>query len=250
AYDTYLWQGLGQPQEKKGVEIHNRFWKQCVLWLAHQEEEEGQVYARPEFRRLPIGGDQTIWVGLKSPAGGDDPKAELEVKILPPGQDKPEDEAKAPRQTVLKTTRDGQPASKVLFKPPVQGEYTIVVTAPMKGPDGQPMLGPDGKPQRYRSAVRFIAFPEVSDEMLLITAAPSFMEKVAGASGGKALRLEELPDFLRELKGQNLENMKPKPRYMPDWRRNHSKGFLPGWLVLFVTFLGLEWGLRRLWGMV
>ncbi|HXD86823.1 MAG TPA: hypothetical protein VN641_10025, partial [Urbifossiella sp.] len=102
----------------------------------------------------------------------------------------------------------------------------------------------------YRSAVRFIAYPEVSDEMLLIAAAPSFMEKVAGASGGKALRLEELPDFLRELKGQNLENMKPKPRYMPDWRRNHSKGFLPGWLVLFVTFLGLEWGLRRLWGMV
>src|SRR6185437_12648612 len=103
--------------------------------------------------------------------------------------------AKAPRQTVLKTTRDGQPASKVLFKPPVQGEYTIVVTAPMKGPDGQPMIGPDGKPQRYRSAVRFIAYPEVSDEMLLIAAAPSFMEKVAGASGGKALRLEELPDF-------------------------------------------------------
>ena len=51
-YDTYLWERLGLPENKDGVEIHNRFWKQCVLWLAHQEDEEGQVYARPEFRRL------------------------------------------------------------------------------------------------------------------------------------------------------------------------------------------------------
>ena len=55
---------------------------------------------------------------------------------------------------------------------------------------------------------------------------------------------------MKELKGQKLDTLKPKPRYLPDWRRNHSKGFLPGWLVLFVTFLGVEWGLRRLWGMV
>lgn len=250
AFDTYLWQRLGQPKSNQGVEIHHRFWKQCVLWLAHQEEEEGQVYARPDFRRLPVGGDQTIWVGLKSPAGGDDPNAELEVKILPPGQDKPEDEEKAPRQTVLKASKDGKPGSKVVFKPAVAGEYTVVVTSPMKGPDGKPMTGPDGKPQKYRGTARFIAFPDISDEMLRVGAAPDFMEKLAAASGGKALRLEDLPDFLKELKGQTLESWKPKPRYVPDWRRNHSHGFLPGWLVVFVTLLGLEWGLRRLWGMV
>ena len=250
AFDNYLWRHLGQPETKQGIEIHGRFWKQCVLWLAHQEDEEGQVYARPEFRRLAVGGDQTIWVGLKSPAGGDDPNAELEVKILPPGQDKPEDEDKAPRQTVLKTTKDGKPATKVLFKPTVAGEYNVVVTSLMKGPDGKPMLGPDGKPQKYRGTARFIAFPDVSDEMLRVSADPQFMEKLALASGGKALRLEDLPDFLKELKGQKLDTLKPKPRYLPDWRRNHSKGFLSGWLVLFVTFLGVEWGLRRLWGMV
>ena len=242
AYDTYLWQRLGQPESQQGVEIHNRFWKQCVLWLAHQEDEEGQAYARPEFRRLAVGSDQTIWVGLKSPLGGDDPNAELEVKILPPGQDRPEDEAKAPKQTVLKTTKDGKPANKVLFKPPAQGEYTVVVNATGKGPDGQT--------QKFRGTARFIAFPDVSDEMLRVAADPQFMEKIALASGGKALRLEDLPDFLKELKGQKIDTLKPKPRYLPDWRRNHSKGFLPSWLVLFVTFLGFEWGLRRFWGMV
>jgi hypothetical protein len=244
AYDTYLWQRLGQPETRQGVEIHNRFWKQCVLWLAHQEEEEGQAYARPEFRRLPVGGDQTIRVGLTSPAGGDDPTAELDVRILPPGQDSAADEEKAPRQTVLKDAK----GSKVLFKPPVAGEYTVVVTSPMKDPSGNPVIGRDGKPQKYRGTARFIAFPDVSDEMLNVAADHRFLEKLATASGGKALRLEDLPNFLKELKSQPLESIKPK--YFPDWRRNHSKGFLPGWLVVFVTLLGLEWGLRRFWGMV
>jgi hypothetical protein len=240
-YDTYLWEKLGQPENTEGVEIHSRFWKQCVLWLAHQEDEEGQAYARPEFRRLAVGSDQTIWVGLKSAVGGDDPSADLDVRILPPGF-RPEDEEKAPKQTVLKTTKDGNPATKVLFKPPTAGEYTVVVNAIGKGPDGQP--------QKFKGTARFIAFPDVSDEMLRVAADPKFMENIASASGGRALRLEDLPDFLRDLKNQKFDTLKPKPRYLPDWRRNHSKGFLPTWLVLFVLCLGLEWGLRRYWGLV
>ena len=245
-FDSFLWEQLGQPKERTGTEIHHRFWRQCVLWLAHQEEEEGQVYARPEFRRLPVGGDQTIRIGLKTATGGDDPDADLEVKVLPPGQATPEDEARAPRQTVLKDAK----GSKVLFKPPTAGEYTVVVSAPAKDAAGQPVTGPDGRPQRYRGTARFLAYPDVSDEMLRVQADPVFLGRVAAAGGGRALRLEDLPGFLRELRDQSPANLKPKPKYRPDWRRNHSGGFLPGWLVVFVTLLGVEWGLRRLWGMV
>ena len=46
------------------------------------------------------------------------------------------------------------------------------------------------------------------------------------------------------------ETVKPKPKYLPDWRRDRSKGFLPGWLILFAVLLGTEWALRRMWGMV
>src|SRR5207244_1734561 len=41
-----------------------------------------------------------------------------------------------------------------------------------------------------------------------------------------------------------------RPKFLPDWRRNHSKGFLTLWLVVFTGLPGAEWGLRRLWGMV
>lgn len=245
-YDSYLWETLGQPKTKQGIEIHNRFWKQCVLWLAHQEEEEGQVYARPEFRRLPVGGDQTIRVGFKSPSGGDDPDAQLDVKILPQGQDTPTDEERAPLQPVL---RD-KTGAKMLFKPPTPGEYTVVVTSPVKDKDGKPVTGPDGKPLKHRGTARFIAYPEVSDEMLRVAASPEFLGKLSAQTGGKALRLEDLLAFLKELKSQPLEVLKPKPKYYPDWRRNHSKGFLTAWFVLFVVLVGTEWGLRRLWGLV
>lgn len=242
-YDTYLWERLGQPKTRQGTELHHRFWRQCALWLAHQEEEEGQVYARPEFRRLPIAGDQTIRVGVKSALGGEESNPDVEVKVLPPGST---DEDKAARQTVLRDAK----GAKILFRPPAAGEYTVVVTAPLKDKDGKVVTGADGKAQRLRGTARFLAYPEVSDEMLNVAADHRFLERVAGASGGKALRLEDLSVFLRELKGQPMESVKPKPKYLPDWRRNHSKGFLPAWLVLFVALLGVEWGLRRLWGMV
>ena len=81
-------------------------------------------------------------------------------------------------------------------------------------------------------------------------AKPDVLQRIAAAGGGQFYRLEDLPRFLNELKSQPLEVAKPKPRYYPDWRRDSSRGFLPGWLVVFVALLGAEWGLRRYWGMV
>ena len=52
------------------------------------------------------------------------------------------------------------------------------------------------------------------------------------------------------MKSQPIDTIKPRPKYIPDWRRNYSKGFLPAWLVLFAGLLLAEWGLRRWWGMV
>jgi hypothetical protein len=256
AFDTYLWRSLGQPKTRDGIEMHERFWRQCVLWLAHQDEEESQVYARPQFRQMKVTQEQTVRVGLKKPDGGDDPTAPLTVRIVPlaPGQQepKPEDERKAPVQTLL-TEIDKEsklPFRKVLFRAPTPGEYFVSVTTPAKKADGSPELNPDGSPKLLRGTAKFIATPDVSDEMLYVNASQDFMQKLALPTGGKALRLEDLPGFLKELKAEAPPDIGKKPKYYPDWHRNRSKGFLPLWLVLFTLLLGAEWGLRRLWGMV
>jgi hypothetical protein len=250
AYDTYLWEKLGQPKTKQGSEVHTRFWKNCVLWLAHQDEEEGQAYARPALRQLKINAEQTIRVGVKLPGGGDDPTAELTVKILPlsPGQGEPDqpDVEKARSETVIRD-KDG---AKVLYRPKVKGEYFVLLTSPKKDTAGKPILDPEGRPVLLRATAKFIVVPDTSDEMLRVNADHDFLSRLSVPNGGKALRLEDLPAFLKEMKNQPHDGPKPRPKFYPDWRRNHSNGFLPLWLVLFALVLGAEWGLRRLWGMV
>lgn len=250
AFDTYLWRSLGQPKERLGIELHERFWRQCVLWLAYQDEEESQAYARPQFRQMKVTGEQTVRVGLKRPDGTDDPAAPLAVRILPlaPGQTepKPEDERRAAPLTVL-ADRDGR---KVLFRPPAPGEYFVSVTSPVKGPDGTVEKNADGTDKLHRGTAKFIAVPDISDEMLRVIADPEFMRRLSEPNGGRALRVEELPGLLKELKVEAPQDLGKKPRYYPDWNRSRSRGFLPFWLVVFVTLVGTEWALRRLWGMV
>jgi len=250
AYDTFLWEKLGQPKSQRGTELHTLFWKNCVLWLAHQDEEEGQAYIRPALRQLPVGREQTLRLGVKTPSGADDPNAELTVRIVPVPDGKsepdPADMEKARPETVVRD-KDG---AKVLYRPRAKGEYFAVLTSPKKDAEGKLVIGSDGKPDVLRATAKFIAVPDTSDEMLRTNADPEFMARLAMSTGGKALRLEDLPSFLRDLKTEPLASARPKPRYYPDWRRNHSQGFLPLWLVVFTMLIGAEWGLRRLWGMV
>ncbi|VTU02324.1 Uncharacterized membrane protein OS=Singulisphaera acidiphila (strain ATCC BAA-1392 / DSM 18658 / VKM B-2454 / MOB10) GN=Sinac_2676 PE=4 SV=1 [Gemmataceae bacterium] len=249
-YDSYLWEKLGQPKTRQGSEIHSRFWKQVVLWLAHQEDEEGEAFVRPATRQLKVGGEQSLRVGVRLPGGGDDPNAELTLKVVPLPEGKVEpDAAEIERARPEPVIRD-KGGAKVLYRPRAKGEFFAVLTSPKKGPDGKPVTGPDGKPVLHRATAKFFAIPDVSDEMLRVNADHEFLSRLSVPNGGKALRLEDLPSYLKELKEQKDVGTKPKPKFYPDWRRSHSAGFLPAWLVLFVALLGAEWALRRLWGMV
>lgn len=249
AYDTYLWTSLGQPKTRRGLEIHQRFWKQCMLWLAHQEEEEGQAYIRPALRQLKVGMEQTLRIGVKKPDGLDDPEAEMTVKIvpLPPGQKEPSVELldQTPAEVIVRDA-DG---ARVLHRPRQPGEYYAWLISPKKNEQGQPLLDPQGRPVLLQAAARYIVQPDVSEEMLRVNADHDFMKRLSSALGGKALRLEDLPQALRDLQQHSFAFAKPKPRYYPDWRRDHSRGFLPFWLALFALLLLGEWGLRRLWGL-
>jgi hypothetical protein len=254
AYDTYFWRDMGQPKSDVGVRMHERFWRQCVLWLAHQDEAEGAIEVIPQFRQLKVGQELAVRMRVKRPSGDEDPTAALTVRVLPlaPGaaEPKPEDEAKAVPLTVLTDADTPKSGRKVLFRPAVAGEYFVAVTSPVTDAAGQVLKNPDGTPKLNRGTAKFIAVPDVSDEMLQVNASPAFMQSLATPTGGKALRLEDLPTFLAELKAEAPPDAGKKPRYYPDWHRNKSRGFLPLWLTVFTLLLGAEWGLRRLWGMV
>jgi len=249
AYDTYLWTSFGQPKTRQGLEIHHRFWKQCVLWLAHQEEEEGQAYIRPALRQLKVGMEQTLRVGVKKANGDDDPEAELTVKIVPLLPDQKEPDAEQWERTPAEIVFRDADGAKVLHRPRQPGEYYVLLTSPKKDEQGQILRDPQGRPVLLQAVARYVVQPDVSDEMLRVSADHDFMKRLSLAYGGKALRLEDLPQALRDLKQDTATSTRPKPRYYPDWRREHSQGFLPVWLFLFALFLLGEWSLRRVWGL-
>jgi hypothetical protein len=98
--------------------------------------------------------------------------------------------------------------------------------------------------------VRFLVYQDTT-ELARQAADHVFLEKLAKAGGGKAYRMEELPRVLQELKKQPLvQGQRPKTELYPDWRRSQTTAFLPGYLLAFVGLLGLEWFLRRSWGLV
>jgi hypothetical protein len=90
--------------------------------------------------------------------------------------------------------------------------------------------------------------------MLRPAANPEFLLALENSANGTALdvarRADRLPAFLEEMKSNPPKSPGAKSKPYPDWRRDRQKWFLPAMLIFFVAVLGLEWGLRRAWGMV
>lgn len=241
ASDTYLWtRPLPDPQTRKQAnDLHTRFWKQMVLWLAHQDEVEGNVYVRPEFRRLVAGGQQRITMGLRDKRGDDIPNADLRYQIV--GADEKEDKTKA-----KKAERDAKGNGLATVDAKTPGEYRVVVWGEGKDGNNETLSGD--------ATARYVIYPDISDEMLRPAANPDFLLALENTANGTALdtvrSADSLPVFIEDMKANPVKVQAPKPKPYPDWRRDKQKFFLPLVLVIFVTILGLEWGLRRAWGMV
>jgi len=228
---TWLWTGLGFPNTAEGVDLHARFWKQLVIYLAQQENQGGSVWVRPDARRLPAGSQFGFTVGLRGKSGLDLPEGEFDVRVEGPG------EIKEP--TPVTRERDG--SRGVFWKTDKPGEYRIVVNGRGKDTDGSSITG--------EASARVLIFQDDS-ETLRQAADHDFLTKLAAAGGGKFHRADELPRFLESLATQSPAAGRQKAVYWPDWRSARTTGFLPALFVAFVAVLGVEWGLRRYWGMV
>jgi uncharacterized membrane protein len=224
---THRW--IVDPQKQQ---MHGRFWRQMVLWLAKQENAEGSVWIKPDARRLPLRGDLGFSVGVRSRGGVDLPDGSYTVEVSGP------DGVKTPVSTARTATED----RGVFVKTDAPGEYLITVHGKAKDPSGGEVI--DGA-----ASAHFLVYDE-DVELRRRAADHDFLKKLASAGGGTFHRIEELPSFLRRLASENQARHKPKRLLRPDWRTTGRSSFLTVFFVLFVTTLSLEWLLRRRWGMV
>ena len=246
AADTWRWErppdanNTATPDAlRAGANLHTRFWKQTVLWLAHQDELEGNVFVRPEFRRLVAGGRQNVRMGVRDKRGDEVPEADIRYQVLAPNE-------KPDRSKAKRAERDPKGGGRVSFESKVPGEYRVVAWGEAKDVSGEKVADD--------ATARYVVFPDISDEMLRPAANPEFLLALQNTANGTAVdvvpRADRLADFLKRMKADPPKTSTPVPKAYPDWRRDKAKFFLPAVLILFVAVLGLEWGLRRAWGMV
>jgi uncharacterized membrane protein len=220
-----------------------RFWKQVVLWLAKQEEAEGNVWVKPDARRLAAGGKLAFGVGLRGKGGVEIKDARFEVTVVGPQQ----------AESAVPTAREQDGERGTFWKTDVAGEYRLVVRGKGRDSDGQEASG--------EATARFLVYQDEA-EMARQAADHDFLTKLAHAGGGEFHRAEELATFLERLQTMPLAHSRPKAKLWPDWRRTPASkaprdqlaalagsGIL-ACFVLFVLLLCLEWFLRRRWGLV
>ncbi|HEV3204245.1 MAG TPA: glutamine amidotransferase, partial [Gemmataceae bacterium] len=229
---SWRWQRLGQPKSQEGEIAHARFWKQVVLWLAHQDETEGSVWIKPDSRRLAAGSKLGFTVGLRGKGGVDAKEAIFDVTVVDPkGNESP-----------VPTAKEASGERGTFWKSDLPGEYKLVVKGHGKDPGGN--LIPEDK-----STARFLVYQD-DVEMVRRAADHEFLAKLANSGGGKLHKPEDLPKFLKELQKIPLPQSRPKTDLWPDWRRTSLSPFHVFFLLAFSLVLCLEWFFRRFWGLV
>jgi hypothetical protein len=215
---TWRWSMMGFG------DAHRRFWRQVVLWLAKKDEQtEGRVWIRLAGRRAMRGTRVEFTLGAEDSQGGAIESAQFKVTIKTPDG----------RAVDIRPTKSAGDSSAVFRETDKPGDYQITVTA-MDGDEG---LG--------TAEARFLV-PDHDLELDRPAAEPTLMAQLAEMTkpaGGAALAAEELPDLLKRLadKPPELKNeVIAKVTYWDTWP----------FLWSFVGLLGVEWYLRKRWGLV
>lgn len=218
-------------RDEKTQEMHARFWRQVVVWLARQEDAGGSVWVRPDARRLPARSDLGFTAGMKGKGGVPLPGGTFRGEVIAPDGTK----------TDVTVTRTGDGFRGTFAKTDVPGEYRLVVRGEARDEAAKEDL-------RGESTARFLVYDD-DVELTNRAANHDLLRKLAAAGGGTCRRGEELRAFLEEMLRQPHGRERPKLTLIPDWRTTSRSVFLPGFFLVFVGILSCEWLLRRRWGM-
>jgi uncharacterized membrane protein len=218
-------------RDDKTRDMHARFWRQVVVWLARQEDSGGTVWVKPDTRRLPARTDFGFTVGLNGKGGVPIPGGTFHADVAAPDGTKTD--------VSVAQTADGFRGT--FARADVAGEYRVTV----KGGGRDELAHEDVNGE---ASARFLVYDE-DVELTNRAANHDLMRKLAAAGGGTCRRGEELRSYLEELLQQPGSHERPKVTLYPDWRTTGPSWFLPGFFVTFVMILSCEWLLRRRWGM-
>jgi hypothetical protein len=206
------------------ADAHRRFWRQCVLWLAKQDEQtEGRVWIRLAGRRVNRGARVDFTIGAENAEHAPIESAQFDVKIETPDG----------KTLDVRPAKTGEDWGATFRETTAAGDYRIVVSAR----DGANLLG--------TAEARFLV-PQQDLELDRPAAEPTLMAQLAEMTkpaGGAALAAEELPALLKRLAEQPpelKEEVVARFTYWDTWP----------FFLLFVTLLGVEWYLRKRWGLV
>lgn len=238
AGDSTATSWLGSPEAARGF---TRFWKQLVFWLANQEDRSGQLVVTLDKRRMTDdpGDALGFTISFRDKDGNELPKPTFSAKVVA-------DHTEYPVQL------DGKRGT---FKQPKKlGEHELVVTA----------SATDAKKNfiQLTEPVRFLVAADQTETLRPI-ADHAALTRIASASGGRfhLAQEEEFLKYLDELSSQVKREGRMRTTHWPAWNRaplsEHPRDQLAGLIssfallgfLIFVTLLGLEWLLRRMWGL-
>ncbi len=222
ADSTWRWVLAGEE------DIHKRFWRQIILWLAKKDGLESRdVWVQLGQRRFVPGSTIQFSAGANAQSGDPLPGATFETTLVSP------DGTRTPLRTI-----PGQSMIEGSFAAPdATGDYTIEVVASQEGATIGTGQG------------RFFVFDQ-DLELADPSARPSqlaALSSITSASGGRTWNAEDLSQLIEEIKARPPET-EVEVQTQWTWPESNRDSWIN--LILIVGLLGTEWFLRKRWSMV
>jgi hypothetical protein len=215
ADSTWRWAMQGAAEQ------HRRFWRQFVLWLAKQDDnEQDSLWVRPAQRRVAPGTALPFDAGLTKADGEAVTDAALEARVVSPtGQSRP-----------VRIARRGETFSGAVTECTEPGDWRLVVTADRPG-----------RERRERTARFTVARQDL--ELASPRANPLLMRQLAEATDGAVRLPEELADIFAEIAARPAAFDTAEQWSFAPWDK---------WpmLVLLAGCMCSEWFLRKRFGLV